>query len=79
MIAEVVVVLSVTAARASGLRDVVLTGKLVRVQPFIERITATRLLFERNFVIPPHAEFATAIGAARSLRRATGAAHGPRL
>ncbi len=79
MIAEVVVVLSVTAARASGLRDIVLTGKLVRVLPFIERITATRSLFERNFVIPPHAEFATAIGAARSLRGATGAAHGPGL
>jgi type II pantothenate kinase len=68
MIAEVIVSLSVTAARASGLRDIVLTGKLVRVKPFVERITATRLLFDRSFVIPPYAEFATAIGAARSLR-----------
>jgi type II pantothenate kinase len=68
MIAEVIVVLSVTAARASGLHDIVLTGKLVRVKPFIERIKATRQLFERNFIIPPHAEFATAIGAARSMR-----------
>ncbi|MFQ5665862.1 MAG: pantothenate kinase [Candidatus Binatia bacterium] len=68
MIAEVIVVLSVTAARASGLRDIVLTGKLLRVRPFIERITATRLLFDRHFIIPEHAEFATAIGAARSLR-----------
>ena len=67
MIAEVIVSLSVMAARASGLRDIVLTGKLVRVKPFIERITATRLLFDRGFIIPPHAEFATAIGAARSL------------
>ena len=68
MIAEVIVSLSVTAARASGLHDIVLTGKLVRVKPFVERITATRLLFDRTFIIPPHAEFATAIGAARSLR-----------
>jgi type II pantothenate kinase len=68
MIAEVIVVLSVTAARACGLRDIVLTGKLVRVKPFVERITATRVLFECNFIIPPHAEFATAIGAARSVR-----------
>lgn len=68
MIAEVIVVLSVTAARACGLRDIVLTGKLVRVKPFVDRIKATRLLFERTFIIPPHAEFATAIGAARSLR-----------
>jgi type II pantothenate kinase len=33
MIAEVIVVLSVTAARASALTDIVLTGKLVRVKP----------------------------------------------
>jgi type II pantothenate kinase len=70
MIAEVIVVVSVTAARASGLHDVVLTGKLIRVRPFLDRIKATRLLFDRNFVIPPHAEFATAIGAARSLATA---------
>jgi type II pantothenate kinase len=68
MIAEVIVVLSVLAARATGHRDVVLTGKLVRVKPFVERIKATRFLFERNFMIPEHAEYATAIGAARSLR-----------
>lgn len=68
MIAEVIVVVSVTAARASGLRDIVLTGKLLRVKPFVERIKATRFLFERTFIIPRHAEFATAIGAARSVR-----------
>jgi type II pantothenate kinase len=67
MIAEVIVVLSVSAARASNLTDIVLTGKLVRVRPFVERIQATRMLFERQFVIPPNAEYATAIGAARSL------------
>ena len=55
-------------ARAAGLMDVVLTGKLLRVRPFVERIKATRFLFERNFLIPPHAEYATAIGAARSIR-----------
>ena len=61
----VIVVVSVLAARANGLESIVLTGKLLRVKPFVERITATRLLFERHFVIPPHAEYATAIGAAR--------------
>jgi len=69
MIAEVIVSLSVTAARASGFNDIILTGKLVRVKPFVERIQVTRALFGLNFIIPPHAEFATAIGAARSLRR----------
>jgi len=67
MIAEVIVVISVGAARAAGLRDIVLTGKLVRVKPFIERIQATRSLFEPSFIIPQYAEFATAIGAARSV------------
>jgi type II pantothenate kinase len=68
MIAEVIVVLSVSAARATGMNDIVLTGKLVCVKPFMQRIKATRLLFERQFLVPPYAEFATAIGAARSLR-----------
>ncbi|HYD50583.1 MAG TPA: hypothetical protein VEB21_19660 [Terriglobales bacterium] len=67
MIAEVIVVLSVTAARACGQTDIVLTGKLLRVKPLVERIQATRLLFERQFLIPRYAEFATAIGAARSI------------
>jgi type II pantothenate kinase len=69
MIGEVIVVLSVVAARANDLHDIVLTGKLVRVRSFLERIKATRLLFERRFIIPEHAEFATAIGAARSLQQ----------
>jgi type II pantothenate kinase len=68
MIGEVIVVLSVLAARAANLNDIVLTGKLVRVKPFVDRIKATRLLFDRQFIIPQYAEFATAIGAARSLR-----------
>jgi type II pantothenate kinase len=68
MIAEVIVVLSVMAARANQHQEVVLTGKLVRVGSIVERIQSTRALFERGFVIPRFAEFATAIGAARSLR-----------
>lgn len=68
MIGEVIVVLSITAARAAGLSDIVLTGKLVRVKTFVERVKATRRLFDRQFIIPEYAEFATAIGAARSLR-----------
>ncbi len=67
MIAEVIVVLSISAARAAQIEEVVLTGKLVRVKPLLQRITTTRALFDRRFLVPPHAEFATAIGAARSL------------
>lgn len=67
MIAEVIVVLSVLAARANRHDQVVLTGKLVRVKPLLERIQSTRALFERGFVVPHFADVATAIGAARSL------------
>lgn len=69
MIAEVIVVVSVIAARANNHQAVVLTGKLVRVKPLLERIQSTRALFDRGFVVPEFAEVATAIGAARSLRR----------
>jgi type II pantothenate kinase len=73
MIAEVVVAFSVLAARATGLEQIVLTGKLLRVRPFVERVQKTRALFGREFLIPPFAEFATAIGAARAVaqRRST--------
>ncbi len=69
MIAEVIVVVAIGAARAFGHEDVILTGKLVRVRALLERIQSTRALFGANFIVPPHADVATAIGAARSLRR----------
>lgn len=68
MIAEVIVSLSITAARGHGVRRIVLTGKLLRVTPVVERIRATRRMFDLEFLIPAHAEYATAIGAARSLQ-----------
>lgn len=76
MIAEVIVSLSVTAARAHGLRRIVLTGKLVRVKPLLDRIRALRELFGTDFILPEHAEYATAIGAAHSVERAGGAPSG---
>jgi len=65
MIAEVIVSLSVTAARGNQVKKIVLTGKLLRVKPLVDRIRATRRLFDLEFLIPEHAEYATAIGAAR--------------
>jgi type II pantothenate kinase len=66
MIAEIIVVLSVSAARATGQEKIVLTGKLVRVRRIMERIESTKGVFEKEFIVPPHAEYATAIGAAKS-------------
>lgn len=67
MIAEVIVSLSVTAARGERLTTVVLTGKLLRVGPIVDRIRAAKRLFGLEFVIPAHADYATAIGAASEL------------
>ena len=55
---------AVFAARAKGLKDVVLTGNLSK-NPMARR-TLTMLvgLYEIKFHIPEHSDFATAIGAA---------------
>ncbi|GBD25523.1 Type II pantothenate kinase [bacterium HR30] len=74
MIAEVIVSLSVLAARACSQQDIVLTGKLLRVRPFMERVRATTGLFDVQFLVPPYAEYATAIGAARHLATSAGEA-----
>jgi type II pantothenate kinase len=70
MIAEVVAVLSLSHARAYGHRDIVLTGKLTRTIQFTRRFPHMELMFSRGgFIIPEHAAYATAIGAARACRR----------
>lgn len=74
MIAEVIVSLSVTAARVHGLGQIVLTGKLVRVRPLLDRIRSLSEMFGTTFLIPEHADFATAIGAARHAASSAGKA-----
>jgi type II pantothenate kinase len=68
MIAEVVMVLSLTNARAYGQKDIVLTGKLTRTIQFARRFSHMEPMFNRGFIIPEHAAYATAIGAARAQR-----------
>jgi type II pantothenate kinase len=68
MIAEVVAVVSLSHARAHGHRDIVLTGKLTRTIQFVRRFPHMKMMFDRGFVIPEHAAYATAIGAARAGR-----------
>ena len=69
MIAEVVVVLTLSHARACGHRDIVLTGKLTRTIQFARRFPYMEMMFSRGFIIPEHAAYATAIGAARARRQ----------
>ena len=66
MIVEVVSVLSLASARASGQRDIVLTGKLTRIFRFMQRMKRLNFAFGSGFQIPEHADYATAIGAARA-------------
>ena len=66
MIVEVVSVLSIAAARACGQEDIVLTGKLTRIFRFMQRAKRLNFGFGRGFLIPEHADYATAIGAARA-------------
>jgi type II pantothenate kinase len=66
MIVEVVSVLSIAAARACGQEDIVLTGKLTRIFRFMQKVKRLNFVFGRGFLIPEHADYATAIGAARA-------------
>ena len=45
--------------------DIVLTGKLTRIFRFMQRVKRLEFVFGRGFTIPEHADYATAIGAAR--------------
>ena len=65
MIVEVVSVLSIAAARACGQEDIVMTGKLTRIFRFMHRMKRLNFGYGR-FAIPEHADYATAIGAARA-------------
>ena len=66
MIFETVGMLSVFAAQAHGLRDVVLTGNMSTVPSSVRVFASLSKMFDLNFVVPENAQFATAIGAALS-------------
>jgi type II pantothenate kinase len=66
MIVESIGVLSLASARACGQENIVLTGKLSRLFSFMQEIKQLDFPFGRRFTIPEHADYATAIGAART-------------
>ncbi len=64
MVFETAAMLAIFAARSKNLTDIVLTGNLTSIpqaKPIFENL---KKIFGMNFVIPEHAQFATAIGAA---------------
>ena len=66
MIVEVISVLAIAAARGCGQEDIVLTGKLTRIFRFMQKMKRLNFVFGSGFLIPEHADYATAIGAARA-------------
>ena len=68
LIAETLLVMSIFAARACGQRDIVLTGKLVKVKKLVDIMKDRGKMFEMRFIVPKYAEYATAIGAAVSVK-----------
>lgn len=69
MIVEVIGVLSLASARACGQENIVLTGKLTRIFRFMQKSRRLEFVFGRGFLIPEHADYATAIGAARTAQK----------
>ncbi|MCL2401069.1 MAG: type II pantothenate kinase [Oscillospiraceae bacterium] len=65
MVFQTAGMLAVFAARNDTIRDVVLIGTLTTFPQALQMQSTFNKLYGLNFVIPPHAVFATAIGAAR--------------
>jgi type II pantothenate kinase len=64
LVGQTVALLGISAARAEKVRDIVLTGKLA-ILPLIRKVmNGVGKLYQIDFIVPDHAEFGTAIGAA---------------
>ncbi|MBQ8047607.1 MAG: type II pantothenate kinase [Prevotella sp.] len=60
---------TILASLGSGIKDYVLIGNLTLLPQCKEVFTGLDMLYGVNFIIPPHSEFCTAIGAALSYRK----------
>jgi type II pantothenate kinase len=64
LVAQTIALMGISAARAEGISDIVLTGKLA-ILPLIRKvIDGVSQLYSMNFLVPEYAEFGTAVGAA---------------
>ncbi len=64
LVAQTIGVMGIAAARSSGIRDIILTGKLSGIAPLKLILERVAELYQTKFIIPVKADFATAIGAA---------------
>jgi len=66
MVGEVIGMLAVISARATGLEeDIVLVGRLTKIEPLVRYIMKTGQLFGDSISVPYLAEYCAAVGAAR--------------
>lgn len=64
LVGQTIALLGISAARAEKVDNIVLTGKL-SILPLIRKVVdGVGNLYHINFIVPKHAEFGTAIGAA---------------
>ncbi len=68
LIAETLLVMSTFAARACSYETIVLTGKLVKVKKLVDIMKDRGKMFGVKLIVPKYAEYATAIGAAVSVK-----------
>ena len=66
MVFETIGMVGLFAARNHGLSDIVLTGNLTQVRQAKDVFNTLNRMFDVNFMIPKHAQYATVIGAALS-------------
>ena len=64
MVYETIGMIAVFAARAHGLKDIVLTGNLTTLSKAKPTFDNLNSMFDVNFMIPELAQFGTVIGAA---------------
>ena len=64
LVGQTIALLGISAARSENLRNIVHTGKL-SILPLIRKVMeGVGNLYQIKFIVPKHAEFGTAIGAA---------------
>lgn len=61
---ETIAMMAIFAARGHGIRDIVLTGNMTTLATCKKVFSEMSRLFDVNFIIPEHSQFATVIGAA---------------
>jgi type II pantothenate kinase len=64
LVCQTVGVTAMSAGRASGIGEIVLTGRLTKIPQAAQVFTGLTNLYGITFIVPQYAEFATAIGAA---------------